>query len=643
MKTATPLAALLLGAALASPAAAQSMRSDVTWVRDVGAAAMTLDGLPNEAAWAQAEARVFRWNTNGGLPGSGQKVEDGTLVDPTDPANATLKVLRQGNKVWMLLQASDKSIGGGRALHAGNWNFDGLIMNLAKRGMPSETDPHFFGGGYPEFFYGWWHPADTTSTGGQKVNASPRAFGRYACDWVEDPADGNCTVRADRAVWDYKTTWQGTTNDDTHGMDTGYTMEMMVDAGALGYDFAKLGGDRVPWNFAVQDADFFWPADPTNRFTHRVWYQNQWANNFIHGVGYLMGRADVTTTSGALPMVAPDLTIPGTSATFTLDGALSESVWGLVAPQLTLQYKDAILGQQVGGYDFIKYFRPSIGGQNTAPVVDPSRATVKMVYKGDMLYVGVDVDDQAVSGMWNTEDGRDGLKLSFNTREANTDGSLKRVQFDFALDSAGAVRLLGDAVGANAVNPGAVTATARMKGTSTAANPNDVDTGYTIEIAIDLVKALGYPAGRGDGLIWPGANFYDGDFLPDLASSYATRVWWYRERADGPGAWGYMDPSMTVAREPEQALAGVLTLRGVAPNPARGTASLRYTLGRTADVTVDVVDMLGRTVQTLRPGTQAVGEHALALGTDGLSAGVYVYRLSVDGGAPVSGRFVVQR
>ena len=647
MKKAT--AAFVLALLAAAPGAlAQPARTDITYARDVGAATFNLDGRLNEPMWAQAERFTLRYNQNAGRPGSGQKVESGTLVTPTDPQNATIHVLRKGNQLWLGVNAPDKSIGGGRGLQAGNWLFDGFIFNIQRRAEPSPTDNNFFGGGSPEFIYGWWHPGDTTATGGQKVNIKPRAFGAFACDFNEDTDP--CVIRRDTTKWNYRTTWTGITNSDTHGDDGGYVTEMMIDLGQMGYDFSKLGGDRAPFNFAIEDADYRWPINATTEFTSRVWFQNQWANNFEHGAGYIVGGPGVTTTSGAVPAVEPAFRIGGLNGTTpTLDGRLTENIWTRTAQALALKYKDPILANLPnGGYDFARYFRPGVqGGSPTATVVDPSTARVKMFYKGDVLYVGVDVDDQAISG-GVPSDFADGVRLTFHSMEVDSATStLKRVGFEFSVDSTGAIRYGGNALGLRATDPTSVRAGLFLKGTSTAANPSDVDTGYSLEIAIDLVKALKYAPGRGNGVIWPGITFFDADFLQDVSASTLTRTWWMREGTNGPGAWVYLDPALVTAGEGETEVPGVITLRGAYPNPTNGATTLRYELPRAGLVQVDVYDVLGRRVAALRPGVQGTGEQRLALPSEDLAAGVYVYRVQVSGTdgseGVVSGRFIRSR
>ena len=67
------------------------------------------------------------------------------------------------------------------------------------------------------------------------------------------------------------------------------------------------------------------------------------------------------------------------------------------------------------------------------------------------------------------------------------------------------------------------------------------------------------------------------------------------------------------------------------PNPATGSALLRFRLAASAHVKMDVYDTLGRRVATLADGSFGAGEHELSLGGRAYAAGVYLCRLAVDG------------
>jgi hypothetical protein len=80
----------------------------------------------------------------------------------------------------------------------------------------------------------------------------------------------------------------------------------------------------------------------------------------------------------------------------------------------------------------------------------------------------------------------------------------------------------------------------------------------------------------------------------------------------------------------------------VSPNPARAQAAFRFTLDAAADVRLVIYDALGREVAVLVDGVAAAGPHEAALATASLPAGVYVYRLVVNGEVEV-GRLTVVR
>ncbi|QXD15145.1 T9SS type A sorting domain-containing protein [Rhodocaloribacter litoris] len=623
--------------------AAQPVRNgvDVIWARDVAGATMTLDGQLAEPEWALAEKIELKWNNPpGGKPGSGQKIEGNPqIAEPLDGNDGTLYLLRDGNVLWMGLDVRDKSIGGGRALQAGNWFFDGFIMAMtdrSERGLINYDDPNNFVTNPAEFIYGWWLPADTLEGGLPVPDIGPRFFGNYGVGF-NDKRDAERTPEKE-AVLNWAYSIDGVSNDDTHGDDVGYVFEVTIDLGLLGYDFSRPGGDKVPFSFALQDADYNWPFDENKFWVSRVWFQNQWANNFNEGAAYILGASDVTVNSGAAPDVTePEFHIPtaGALGAPTLDGSLDEAVWQTAEPIFYMQYQapPEVMDMNPGAIApyYQMWFRPDINGDgNAALVVDPSLAQVKMFFEGNTLYIGVDVADQAVSG-FSSEGGRDGIRFTMrHYAETDAEGTLTSRQIDVYIDSSGVAQFALDALTINSENPGAIQAMAHLKGASTVADPTDIDEGYQLEIAIDLTAALGYPDGLGDGRLWLSVNFFDGDFLENPADSYATRTWISGERAEGGSIYGYLNAASAVAVEDEPA--GVperITLLGNFPNPFHATTTLRYALPRAGEVTVQVFDVLGRQVAQLKPGRQGAGTQALAFDAAGFASGIYFYRVQV--------------
>lgn len=69
------------------------------------------------------------------------------------------------------------------------------------------------------------------------------------------------------------------------------------------------------------------------------------------------------------------------------------------------------------------------------------------------------------------------------------------------------------------------------------------------------------------------------------------------------------------------------TLLAPSPNPTSGTTAVDFELAEAAEVSVEVVDALGRRVALLQDGFAEAGTHRATLDTSSLPAGVYVVRL----------------
>ena len=643
---------------VALPVQAQPVRNgfDVIWARDVDGAEITLDGFLNEPVWMQAETLQLVWDND--QPGYGQFVEGNpTLLDPSDPNNGMVYVLRDGNTLWLGAQVEDKSIGGATGL----WGMDGFIMNILDRtrfindrkdaeGVPARN---FFQGNRTEFFYSWWNENDTTDAAttyddGTLIGTrrplpgiEPRFHGFYGHDRVA----GRDSAKI--AVWDARMVVSGTANDDTHGEDSGYSMEMRIDMSALGYDYTQEGGDKTAWNIALQDHDYAWPADPDVNFLSRVWWQNLWGNNFNDGIAYIYGAPDVTVNSGDAPDVTePEFTV-SSGELFdapTIDGSLDDPAWARIDPifHVGYQLEQVVLDMnpEVARY-YQFFFRPDVFGQGDALVVDPSIASIKMFYKDTILYVGLDVDDAAISGS-SAEGGMDGMYLFLRAQDSlTTRGALWTRRFDFRVDSAGSIAYGADALTFNTADPTAVVAAVGLKGASTAANPVDVDEGYQIEIAIDLTKALGYTEGLNDRKLWTAMNFLEGDFLETEGDSYAMRTWVITERGgggEGASLYGYLDPNSIIgtATEDVTEIPETIKLYGSYPNPFNPSTRISYGIPSSGEVTIEVFSVLGQKVAELALGMQTAGRHEVTFDAKDLTSGLYFYRIGLKSDASVT-------
>jgi len=87
----------------------------------------------------------------------------------------------------------------------------------------------------------------------------------------------------------------------------------------------------------------------------------------------------------------------------------------------------------------------------------------------------------------------------------------------------------------------------------------------------------------------------------------------------------------STATEEAPAASGVTALRAVYPNPAARTATVEATLARAGDLSVRVVDLLGREVMVLASGPAGAGTHRLVLDARSLPSGVYAVVMAADG------------
>lgn len=617
MKRAITLSAgIAAGLLLAATAVAQPPRQDAIWARSTAGAAITLDGALNEPVWAQAESKAIVWGSDAGIPGSGFKFEGG--FPPTDPTNATLRFLTVGNTLYMGIVLPDASIGGSK-----NFNrFDGLLMSVKDHLSANRPAPP------AEHFYVWWNN-DPAATDPQPVGQQPAfAGGPFAANPSYSPR-----TPQQIAAWDAVTIVNGITNDDTHGADVSWTVEMKFDLSATGYDITVPGGDVVEFNISIYDCDNYWPLVPINLAANRIWWQGPWGNALGYNEVRIHCRPDVTVNSPTLPYLAPELVVPNGQlfASPAIDGLLSDAVWAH-APSFDIRYGDQVLRDGYPGV--LKWrsgqYQPTVNG-GLAAILDPGDCTVKYFFRDDSLFFGFDVRDGVVQS-YPLTDRMDGFVVGIYDRTAREsfDNTLQPRRLTFDVGPTGQART-GDYLTTLVNNGGARVRLNLNAGTVLDTTAANVDAGYTAELVLDLTK-LGYAPGRGDGLVFFNVNHYDGDSFVPFTDSYGTRTWWAAEYDNSCcPPWGYMDPYENVlldAPRPRPLASGDVLL-GNAPNPFRTGTTLRYRLATEARVRLEVFDPQGRVVQRRDLGLQDAGERlAPLLGLDA-ATGVYPYRLRV--------------
>lgn len=590
-------------------------RTDVMWARTT-TTAITVDGILNEAAWASAESVKIVYGINNGMPGSGWFKENG-LASPEDSTKATVKFLVKGDSLYIGIRVLDKSAGGGPFNH-----FDGILSNIRRR----ESTDRPVGSG--ELFYAWvkegW--ADTLAD-------QPGRMPFFGGSWGSSPYE----PRPDslKSIWDAATTVQGTQNDDAD-VDVGYTMEIKINLSARGYNVSQPGGDIVMYSLSIYDADYEWPLDTLRQAGNRVWYQCPWGNAAAYNHIRIYARPDVGLV-GAVPFVGAERVIPsaGSLASPVLDGNLTEPVWN--APNVgTLQIKfgdAAIRGAypSTGPYRSGQ-FQPNVNGGQAA-VVDPNLATIKYFYKADTLFLGFDVNDLVVQAV-DQVDRWDGFRIILCQRDQlNGDNVLFPRRLSFRVDGSGTNVITKreddlSAAGWDSLAEAVQVVIALKPGTTIDTLGATPDVGYTAEMRVVLPR-FGYPAGRGDGIVFFGAVHYDGDSFSPASSSYGTRAWYMREGDFNDGAaWCYMDPNITVGVDEEgNTLPDRFALLGNFPNPFNPSTTIKFTMPQSSDVTLEVFNVLGQLVATQTLGEQQAGERSVQFNASNLASGMYTYRL----------------
>jgi len=479
-----------------------------------------------------------------------------------------------------------------------------------------------------EYFYSWWY--GDTSVDPQPAGQVPIFRGRYGAIAPPDTARAPESIQ----VWDARTVVNGLSNSDA-GTDGSWTVEMRFDLTAVGYDATRPDGDVIEWNVSVYDCDCFWPlaqncASGANFASNRVWVQSPWGNDHWYDEVHLFTRPDVNTSSGAVPDVPPEFYIPEVpDPAPTIDGVLSEPIYNNVLSKFDIRYGDSALRDTypgVGPYRAGQY-QPIVNGGEAA-VLDPGDATVSMFVKGDWLYMGFDVRDQAVQ--YDPDYNRwDGFVVTMTHRDTtNSDHVLLDRKVSFQVNQDGSALPQDFLVGL--VQSGEAQVAVSLKqntNVDTLADlPGNADEGYTAELAVDL-KAFGYPPGLGDHILFLGVTLLDGDSFSNYTDSYGTRTWWFRE-FDGQccPVWAHIIPIGTSGLpEGGHETAGFRVL-GPYPNPSAAPV-LRFALDAPSRVTLQLFDVSGRLLLERDAGRFEVGEQGIEIPAAGFSTGLYLYRL----------------
>lgn len=132
------------------------------------------------------------------------------------------------------------------------------------------------------------------------------------------------------------------------------------------------------------------------------------------------------------------------------------------------------------------------------------------------------------------------------------------------------------------------------------------------------------------------------DQCPDGECVYAYFAWQSGKEGSGedPGAinrsalsWATltMVEEITVAVEPIDEIPERFALKQNYPNPFNPTTTIEFATTQSGHVQIDVFNLIGRKVTTLVDENKAVGTYRVGFDAHGLTSGMYVYQLRVDG------------
>jgi hypothetical protein len=81
------------------------------------------------------------------------------------------------------------------------------------------------------------------------------------------------------------------------------------------------------------------------------------------------------------------------------------------------------------------------------------------------------------------------------------------------------------------------------------------------------------------------------------------------------------------------------TLFGNYPNPAGNQTTVKYALTSHTDISLQIMDMAGRTISTIQQANQAPGTHTIDVPTGNLAVGDYLYLIRTTQGTGMAGKF----
>ncbi len=136
---------------------------------------------------------------------------------------------------------------------------------------------------------------------------------------------------------------------------------------------------------------------------------------------------------------------------------------------------------------------------------------------------------------------------------------------------------------------------------------------------------------------WDAIGIDQGPQVLMIENHLSNSIWWrFMQHPDIVAGLAAADftPLPTAVDPPLPSRDAELFL-AAAPNPFRGSTTISYRLASPAHVRLTLFDLQGRQVATLVDETRSAGDHSVPLGSAGLAAGVYHYRLDTGSASAV--------
>lgn len=86
---------------------------------------------------------------------------------------------------------------------------------------------------------------------------------------------------------------------------------------------------------------------------------------------------------------------------------------------------------------------------------------------------------------------------------------------------------------------------------------------------------------------------------------------------------------------------GGLTFSGAYPNPSINNTNIKFSLTKNADVTIEIMDMSGRVLNTIQQKGLGNGEHTIQVSTANMAAGNYLYSVTTSNGDAIGSKLTV--